>query len=450
MVDVIPFRGILYNPERIKNLSDVTTPPYDVISEKQQEGFYNRHPYNIIRLDKNRPEKQDTQTNNPPIRAAACFAEWLKEGVLIRDPLPAMYLTSVDFQLHGKPITRYGLIARIRLEPFERGVILPHEQTFSKVKSERLELIKTCHANFSQVFSIFSDRAKVIDSLKAAFAQTAPVFDFTGDDGLHHRLWRITDPALHQMVSDGLKDKRLFIADGHHRYETALTYREWRREQDPGIDSMHPANYIMMYLCSMEDPGLIILPTHRLVSDVPKASQNQFIQKAQAYFDIVSFPFRPHDPGSAQHILKTRMRPGSVEHQFGVFIKNSPEFYILRLKPKMMDNLSDNHIKPPLKKLDVTVLTRLIFFQILGFDDAALDNEKRIQFRSHEHEAIASIAAGEFDMAFILNPTTNEQVREVAANGLTMPRKSTYYYPKALTGLVINDLTETPSGHPRR
>jgi len=325
---------------------------------------------------------------------------------------------------------------------FEKGIILPHEQTFSKVKFERLELMKACHANFSQVFSVFSDRSKVIDSLKAAVARTTPVFDFTCDDGLHHRLWRITDPAVHQRASEGLKDKRLFIADGHHRYETALNYRKWRKQQNPNLDSTHPAHYTMMYLCAMEDPGLIILPTHRLVSDIPDGSRNAFIKKAGAYFDIASFPFEPADPGAVQNILKTRMRTGPGEHKFGVFIKGCSEFYILTLKPGVMDQISDNTIKPPLKKLDVTVLTRLIFIRILGFDDAALDNEKKIQFRSHDREAIAAFAAGEYDMAFILNPTANAQVREVAAKGLTMPRKSTYYYPKVLTGLVMSNLNE--------
>ncbi|MBS3809906.1 MAG: DUF1015 domain-containing protein, partial [Desulfobacterales bacterium] len=270
MAEILPFCGIRYSQEKIRDLSEVVTPPYDVISEEEQEAYYQRHPNNVIRLDKAKATPGDTDTDTPYTRAAADFRRWLEQGVLIRDETPSFYLTSVGFSVNGEPITRYGLIAAVRLEPFESGVILPHEETFSKVKSERLELMKACHANFSHIFSIYSDRNNILATLKAEAEKKQPEAAFTDDSGHFHRMWKISDPEICRQVTGALKQRRLFIADGHHRYETALNYREWVRQNTPDFDENHPANFIMMYLCAVEDQGLIILPTHRLLPEVPE------------------------------------------------------------------------------------------------------------------------------------------------------------------------------------
>ncbi|MBW1759394.1 MAG: DUF1015 domain-containing protein, partial [Deltaproteobacteria bacterium] len=260
MAKIIPFKGILYNPTQVDNMVDVVAPPYDVISPEEQEKLHDRHPNNVVRLILGKTSENDTPDNNRHTRAANYFNKWCSEDILSQDKCPAFYLTIVEFSLGNKRIIRYGLIALVGLEPFEKGIILPHEKTFSKVKSERLELMKLCKANFSQIFSLYSDQSGILNSLKDAVADTQPDIDFVDDKGERHKLWRITDAAVHQHVSDAMKEKRLFIADGHHRYETALNYRDWVAKNNPDFNADHPANYIMMYLCSMEDPGLIVFP----------------------------------------------------------------------------------------------------------------------------------------------------------------------------------------------
>jgi uncharacterized protein (DUF1015 family) len=441
MAEITPFRGILYNTEKIKNISDVVTPPYDVISDKECDAFYARHPNNVVRLDKGKPEATDTAEDNPHTRAAAYFRDWLKEGILIEDADPALFLTAVKFNVENKSVTRFGIIARVGLEPFEKGIILPHETTFSKVKTERLELIKACRANFSQIFSIFSDQTNILGLLTGYVNNMTPVFDFADDAGHRHRLWRIIDASIIQKVSDAFKNKKLFIADGHHRYETALNYRRWLIENNPDFPSDHPANYTMMYLCSIQDPGLIILPTHRLLTAIPKKTRTDFLEKATAFFDIKKYALDPAGPAATMKNLEQAMQTDPDEHKFGVFIKDRKEYYVLELKPEVMDKVFGNEIEPPLKALDVIVLTRLIFVKLLGFNDEMLDDHDLINFTSKKMDAITATTTGTHDMAFILNPTTNEQVTQIAEKGLIMPRKSTYYFPKAISGQIMRSLT---------
>jgi uncharacterized protein (DUF1015 family) len=441
MAEIIAFRGVLYNTKKIKNISDVVTPPYDVISDIERDALYKRHQNSAVRLDKGKPAETDTDQDNPYTRAAEYFQNWLKDGILVEDSAPALYLTAVEFNVAYKPMTRFGLIAKVRLEPFDKGIVLPHEKTFSKVKTERLELIKACQANFSQIFSIFSDQTNILGLLISSVEKISPVFDFKDNAGHRHRLWRITDPSIHQKVSEAFLEKKLFIADGHHRYETALNYRKWLIENNPEFGPDHPANYTMMYLCAIQYPGLVILPTHRLLTTVSTAEQNSFLQKAKTFFDIEKLFFDPSDLTATQQQLDQAMSAAPGEHKFCVFIKERKKFYILKLKPGVMDKVFGNEIEAPLKKLDVIVLTRLIFGKLLGFDDELLDDHDLINFTSREIDAITAAITGTHDMAFILNPTTNDHVTRIAEKGLVMPRKSTYYFPKAISGLVMRSLT---------
>lgn len=440
MAEILPFRGIRYNQEKIRDISEVVTPPYDIISEEEQAAYYQRHPNNVIRLDKAKATAEDTDTDNPYTRAAADFHRWLEQGVLIRDETPSFYLTSVEFSVNGEPITRYGLIAAVRLEPFDSGVILPHEETFSKVKSERLELMKACHANFSHIFSIYSDRNNILATLKAEAEKKQPEAAFTDDSGHFHRMWKISDPEICGQVTAALKERRLFIADGHHRYETALNYREWVRQNTPDFDENHPANFIMMYLCAVEDQGLIILPTHRLLPEVPENAGQKLLNDARAYFDIETFAHDP-DRQAAARQLNQSMHRHRNDHIVGVAIKNEPAYYAMVLKPGVMEKLFGGEIPDELQGLDVTTLTRLILMKLMGYDKKSLDDHSLIGYSSSETETLDMVAEGAYDIAFILNPPTNEQVRKIAEAGLTMPRKTTFYYPKAITGQVMNKLS---------
>lgn len=436
MAQILPLQGIQYDQNKISDYSDVATPPYDVISESERDAFYERHPHNVIRLILGKPTPSDTPDDNPHTRAAACFRDWLATGILVRSQSPALYLTAVDFPFADSTVRRYGLVARIGLEPFEKKVILPHERTFSKVKSERLELMKVCHANFSPIFSLYTDEGRILDTLITASKNLTADIDFTDDAGHRHLLWCLTDIALHREIQEAFEEKQLFIADGHHRYETALNYRNWLKETHPDFNETHPANYIMMSLSSMSDPGLIIKPAHRILSNVSRDELDSFIAKAETYFDITTLPATLD--GRAELISQLKSR--DARHTIGVAIKNHAGLYLLRLKPKVMDKLFTDELPASLRHLDVTVLTRLIFMELLGFDQQRLDNEKTISYSSKENEAIDAVADGPNDISFILNSTKIEQVRQVAEEGLIMPRKSTYFYPKVITGHVLNDL----------
>lgn len=444
MADISPFHGIRFNPDKIQDLSGVVTPPYDVISGEEQKQYHDRHPNNVIRLDKNMPTDADSPENNPYTRASRHFTEWLENGILTEDQEPSFYVTTVRFDIEGTPVTRTGLIAAVRLEPFSSGVVLPHEETFSKVKSERLELMKACHANFSHIFSVYSDRNGVSETLQSVARTAEPIQHFMDDAGHEHKVWRITDPDVQHKIRKSFENQRLFIADGHHRYETALNYRQWLKDNGNDFDDNHPANFIMMYLCAVEDPGLIILPTHRLLSGIPENARKKLLADAKAFFDVETVTAPGADPVSGQdaarRALAAKMRDERKNHVIGLVMKNEPAYYFLRLKEGVMASLFADDIPGPLMGLDVTVLTRLIFLHLMGFEKKDLDDETLMHYTSRDDDAVDSVQQGENDIAFLLNPPTNEQVRLIAEAGYTMPRKTTFYYPKVVTGQVMNRL----------
>ena len=442
MAEVLPFRGILYNPQKICNLSDVVTPPYDVISKQEQHDFYERHPQNIIRLILGKTTENDNVNNNCYTRASDFLKNWFSENILEQDTTPAFYLTSMDFSLENKTLTRYGIIALVALEPFKNGVVLPHESTFSNIKMGRFELMKSCHTNFSPIFSLYSDSKNIIiDKLKGPALKQTPEIEFTDYDGHRHRMWRITDLDSCRYVSNAMQEKRLFIADGHHRYETALDYRDWISSSNPDFNKDHPANYVMMYLNSMEDTGLVILPAHRMVKGLKSSITASFINNAEDYFDILTIPFMDSDFERARAEFISILKSNASKNIIGVLMKGSMEFYLLTLKSGVMERMFSNELPEALRNLDVTVLTHLIFKEIFGFDNSKLDNESIITYSSSEKQAIEAAVSGKCDISFILNPTKIEQVSNIANKGLIMPRKSTYFYPKVITGIVMNSLT---------
>lgn len=440
MANVIPFKGILYNPQKIGDLADVATPPYDVISKEEQVNFHNRHPQNIIRLILGNETKEDNEKNNRYTRAAAFLNKWLSEKILIEDKSPAFYLTAVDFSVDGKIFRRFGIIALVGLEPFEKGIILPHEKTYSKTKSERFKLMKACHANFSPIFSLYSGKIDTLNILEKTAPENSADSDFIDGKGHRQRLWKITDANIQESISSAFNDKILYIADGHHRYETALNYREWASKNNPDFSPTHPANFIMMFICGMEDPGLIILPAHRLLSGTDNQSLSGFVQKASEYFDITAIAADNNDTEKAKDLFISSLRSEESKNKIGIMLKNSNNFYTLSPKPGIMKKKFGDELSESLMDLDVTVLTRLILTEVLGFDQAGLDNENLISYSSSDKEAMENTISGKYDIAFILNPTKIEQVQRVAGEGLIMPRKSTYFYPKVITGQVLNKL----------
>ncbi|MDY6823834.1 MAG: DUF1015 domain-containing protein [Thermodesulfobacteriota bacterium] len=439
MARVIPFRGILYNKDILKNIGDVVAPPYDVISEEQQQALCDRHPDNIIRLILGEPGENEGDSSAFYKAAAERFKHWRSEGVLARDQKPAIYFTSVEFSVEGQQYIRYGIIAQVGLEPFENNVVLPHERTSSKVKTDRLNLMKETCANFCQIFSLFSDADDfVLNTLKNTVNEVEPDIDLVDDSNERHRLWRITDQTVTEKVTTAMRDKKLYIADGHHRYETALNYRKYVADNDPNFDENHPANYIMMYMSSMSDDGLIILPTHRLLTGLPESSKTAFIEDARPYFDIREIPFDKDNRNKTQKEFIAALRADTTKNTIGAMISGRDVFYLLTPKPNIMEEVFGDDVPSVLRDLDVAVLTNLILIKILGYSQAELDEEKVIDYTSDIDAAITAAAAGDCDIAFMLNPTKNEQMRDVAAAGEIMPRKTTFYYPKVLTGLVLS------------
>lgn len=438
MAEVIPFQAIMYNPEIIADLNPVCTPPYDVISPEEQERFHECHPYNIIRLILGKQYENDTTDENCHTRAARCFQTWQKEKVLTRDKAPSFYLTSVAFEEEGEQKERFGLIGLVRLEPFEKGIILPHETTYSKVKTERLKLMEKTHANFSPIFSLYPDQTSLFSELKTFAESTAPDQQFTDYGGKNHKIWRITENSMQKRIQEAMEKETIYIADGHHRYETALTYRDERAKADPDFSNTHPANYLMMYLTSMADPGMVIRPAHRMVSGLSEKNMDEFEEKVQKDFILHSFPAT--SPLEIQtEKLFDELENQSGKHAIAVITRKGPMLALLTPKEEAIARLR-RELSPSLADLDVSILTHLILMDTLGFDAKGLDDTAGITYTSLRHEAADMVLSGKRDMAFILNPTTISQVRKVSENREIMPRKSTYFYPKVITGLVINSL----------
>jgi uncharacterized protein (DUF1015 family) len=444
MAKIVPFRGIVYNPERVENLASVATPPYDVITPREQLAFYERHPWNIIRLILGKTFEKDTPQDNRHTRSADFFNVWLSEGVLVQDPAPAFYLTSIDFFVQSRKITRWGVISLVALESFDKGVVLPHEKTFSRVKSERLELMKSCHANYSPIFSLYSDAKQlVLNTLRQSCSELTPDMKFIDTNGHLHQLWRVTDAAVHQRISGFMNDKSIFIADGHHRYETALNYRQWVADRTPGFSPEHHANFIMMYLCGMEDPGLVILPAHRMVKAISPVKMDAFMTAAKACFDVSRVSPVPESGTLSEAENWDRiLSAGSPFTRIGVVIRNHPQGYLFSLKPGVMQRMFGSEMSARMLELDVTVLTRLILMELLGLNHSQLDDESIMSYSSRTEVAMDAVRTGECDAAFLLNPTRIDQVKRIAEAGEIMPRKSTYFYPKVITGQVLNRLTE--------
>jgi uncharacterized protein (DUF1015 family) len=444
MARVIPLNGILYNPATITAMADVTAPPYDVISHDYQDQLYERHPRNIVRLILTKDRPEDTGEADRHARAAQTYLKWRAEKVLVRDAASAFYLQETVFTHEDRQYRRLGIIARVRLEEFEAGIVLPHEKTFSKVKSERLGLMQQCHANFSPIFSLYADNGAIIDSLKSAAQETSPFIEMTDDQGHQHLVWRVVNPAVQQHWETAFAAERLYIADGHHRYETALNYRAWVAANDPAFGPDHPANFVLMYLASMQDPGMIILPAHRLLHQVPEQAYSEALARAEPHFKIETFsvPGEPSDAHTGRFI--ERLRSLSDTNAVGLVHKDHQELILLRLKPGVMERLYAQEMAPELRDLDVSVLTRLIFMDLLGFDQARLDNNRLIGYSSSARSAVAAVQSGRYDAGFILNPTRMGQVRSVSEAGLVMPRKSTYFFPKVTSGLIQNSLVPEP------
>lgn len=444
MAKILPFKGVLYNPEKVGDLGNVVAPPYDVISEEQRQALEQLHPQNIVRLILSQGRPEDNESNNKYVRAATRFEKWQAEGALVRDTVSAMYLTVMDYVSDGVRHQRQGLIVLVELEDFSRGNIMPHEKTFSATKMDRFKLMEACRTNFSPIFSVFSDPHEgVFGPFRDWVNRVTPDFDFKDTGSSRHRLWRITDSDMHAEVSRKLEDRPLYIADGHHRYETALSYRDAMAAKAAQLDTHRGCNYVMMYLSSMQDPGLIIRPVHRMLSKITGDALNGFVGKAEDYFHVDTLEVSGDDYSGIKETLWAKVRAGARQRSIGVVIRGHPTAYtayVMAVKEGVMERLFGSEIPAALRRLDVTIVTKLIFQQILGLSDLELDDENRVLYTSRAENALKAVSSGKCPVALIVNPTRLSDVEEVSNARLIMPRKSTYFFPKVLSGLVINKL----------
>ena len=444
MAVIAPFRGLRYNPELVEDLSLVVAPPYDVISPDSQRAFHARHDQNVIRLILGEIREADNGEQNRYRRAGDDFRRWQAEKILVRDPAPSMYLYQQVFRAPGgEELTRRGLIALVRLEDFGGRTVFPHERTMAAPKEDRLRLMQSCHANLSPIFGIYPGPLLEVDRLFITEEKINPTIDLSDWDGIRHRVWVFHDRDLIAEVRNAFESTPIFIADGHHRYETALAFRDLMRAKDQGDHSAknrRPYNYIMMTLVSADDPGLVILPIHRLLRDLPGGGLAAYLAQVSQQFGVERMAF-PLDPeAGAEAVLGRLQATGSGIHRFGLYVGGEGA-YVLTLADERIVEAEVAEGKPgAYKRLDVTILHALLIEGPLRRQGQAALPDDAFVYTHDAVEAIRMVQQGRWGAAFFLNPTKIAEVQAVAGAGLRMPPKSTFFYPKLLTGLVIHPI----------
>jgi uncharacterized protein (DUF1015 family) len=433
MANIIPFRGIRYRVTGSSRLAKVMAPPYDVISTQQKKELKAADPSNVIRLIIGNPSHEIHKPSDYQA-AKKFFANWRKKGVLKRDGEPALYVYQQSFSIHGKTYHRTGFIGLSQLTPFgnKKGGILAHEHTLSGPKADRLKLMKTCHANFSCIFSLYPDKGGVGKVLKQITTKK-PDMSVDFPKGIHNRVWKVSNPKTIREIQRKIKSATLFIADGHHRYETALAYQAHCRSWSKGPLGSRPFDYVQMMFVAMEDPGLVILPTHRMLPKRHISSPSFLLSRLSSLGKIHEFKKPLKGLAPWQWMGKLGKKQPTIGLSF-----DGKKFYALQFSKTVVKSPLLKDVSDAQKKLDVTLLHRLILEPFFGITKERVEHE--ISFTSKAEEAVERLGKKEFAATFFLNPTRIEQLKEVALKQERMPQKSTYFYPKLVTGLVFNDL----------
>ena len=431
MATIIPIKGVRYNPAKAGDLNDVITPPYDVIDAAAQNKFYEKNPYNVIRLELGKIYPDDNENNNRYTRAAEILRGWLAEGVLIHDAKPSVYLYEQEFFARGEKKVRSGFIAGVQANDYSKGEVLPHEETLPKHKADRLSMMKTTMANFSPIFGLFADKEHTVEKLLDNSRDgRQPDIEVTDDNGVVNRIWVIDDQATVDAVVKTMADKKIFIADGHHRYETAVTFGEEMAAQGkPGY------NYLMVSLVNLYNEGLVVFPTHRLVNNVQGLDVAKLTGELQQDFNVEELP-----AGTGLDDFTARLEEqGADAHAFGLYTRDK-KYYLLTLKNEaILDRLNLDNRSAAWRRLDVSILHTLILEKLLGIGSQQRADESNLTYVRDEDVAKASVDNGSAQLAFFMNSTKVEEVTDIATGGEKMPQKSTFFYPKVVTGLIIND-----------
>lgn len=436
MAHIAPFRGVRYNPEKISDIRSVVAPPYDVISSEELQDLRRRSPYNIVHIDL--PNAEGKSGENVYTEAGLQFRRWLDEGVMRTDERPALYAYHQTYRIPGteETVKLTGFIAAVRLARWDEGVVLPHEHTFAKPKEDRLRLMRAGQANFSQVYAFYSDPDQAAEKALAQVTdRREPDMHSLDDDGASHSVWVVDTPEIVDRVVSGLANTTLYIADGHHRYETALDYRDERRAE-VGVQDGAGHEYVMMMLVNADGGGLTVLPTHRMVRLLAALDRERMVERLSQYFAVTPFE------GSEAAATAQQAASAIAGSQESMVLIAGRQGWILRPldRSRLLDAI-DEQASDAWKLLGATILHRIVLEQCLDMSRKLQDDGEHIIYTRDATEAVQAALDGACDVACILNAPGPEVIMEVAQAGDAMPHKSTYFYPKLLTGLVLNDLS---------
>jgi uncharacterized protein (DUF1015 family) len=436
MSTIIPFHGTVYDSKVVGAVGQVVAPPYDIIDAAGQKALHDRHPQNIIRLELGLDQLGDGPTNNRYTRAGNTLHDWLRSGALKRDAQPAVYYHTIEYRppyaQPGAPSRILnGFLATVKLEALDSGHIYPHENTRAAAKTDRLNLLEACRSNFSPIWSLYSDpQNSVIGALEESVKGKPARIDFRDDAGFRQQLWAVTDPAVLSHMIEAMRSKPLFIADGHHRYETALNYQRLRRQQAGEPAGQQPYDAVMMLLAALEDPGLTVLPTHRVITTaLPSYERVKTLLSGTC--DLQEFPYTSSTQAAVrERFLDALKTNGRMVPVFGLALKGQDRYVTLTVQPAYRSTVQTS----PRARLDVSLLQQLVVTTLCPTQP----EQEAILYTKDDHEALDWVAQEKGTGALLLNATKVSEVQAVATAGERMPHKSTYFFPKPLTGLVIN------------
>jgi uncharacterized protein (DUF1015 family) len=430
MAVIKPFRGIRYNPDRIDDLSKVISQPYDRVRHGLQEKYYGQSDYTIVKIIKGKEFEGDDEQNNVYTRARDALQAWLKDGVMTRETNPALYVLHQAFHLpDGQQYTRRALIAALELTPFDEGIVLPHERTLAGPKLDRLNLARATQTYFGNIFMLYPDDENRVNALlEEAVENTLPTVarDLYESD-VEQRFWVVTDPQKIAAVTATMAPKaNLIIADGHHRYETALTFRDEMRSRHPDAPATAGFNYRMVALVSMSDPGLVILPTHRLIHSFTAKTSGQVIEGARAHFEVTSVADRSALEAALAGATPQAPRIGFYDGDYYVFALQSLQV--------MAELFPDRD--PAWRMLDVSILHEVLIERVMGLSKESVERKENIEYLREVDMGYEQVASGDANFIFVMNPTRMAEVRACTTAGVKMPQKSTDFFPKVISGLV--------------
>ena len=435
MARIRPFRALRYNTENPLGIAMVTAPPYDCITAELRDDLYRLHPHNVVRLILGRDEPGDNDSVNKYTRAADLMAKWQRTRILKRDPEPALYFYQQEFEAEGEPYLREGVLARVGIEEFGTGKVFPHEETMDGPRDDRMKMIRATRANLSPIFAVYPDPKNIVPELFHEVVHCQPLVQTVDADGVVHRLFSSSDTGLAEHVAAAMADKAIFIADGHHRYETAQAYRRMLIEKGVQVDHDHPADSVLMLCVSMHHPGLAVLPTHRVLHGLDGLVTERLREVSERHFAWTEFDgAEATSPRLAEHLAD------APQHSFGLWARDTSKAFLLTLKdPKVMDELAADKSKA-WRKLDVAILERVLLRKDLPETVEGAEQTLRLTYVHLAQQAFDAVHEDGADAAVVMRPLPVRSLEDVATAGERMPAKSTYFYPKAISGLVINPL----------